>query len=69
MRSDGDELHVGRVGDDIFIGVTDGLYEKCKRPLSGTNMHAMRFTPDEAEWLIERLREELVAYSEPAALP
>lgn len=55
------ELRVGRVGGDVFIGITGDAYEPAKLPLSGETIHNLRFPPSDIPWLIKALRKELRA--------
>lgn len=64
-----DTIEVGKVRDEgrngwIFIGASDGAYERCTRPFSGA-VHTISFSRKDAQWLIGALRKEL-AYDEEA---
>lgn len=53
------ELRVGRVGKDVFIGITGDAYEPATLPLSGETIHNLRFPPSDIPWIIKALQKEL----------
>jgi hypothetical protein len=53
-------IEAGTAGKDrIFIGATSSYYDCAKKPLSGTKMHCLLFTLEEAKDVVRFLRKEI----------
>jgi len=53
------QLEAGTCGKDVWIGAPTECYEEAKKPLSGNRLHILRFTPEQADAVIEMLQTEV----------